>query len=159
MSKPHVLAFLLMAVPHWLCSAQIAEESWDNLRQLRAGEKIEVVDAKMKSYTGEFATYTPEAISLRGRGRDLTVARAEVASVKRRGESHRGRNILLGAAIGAAAGLAGAAIHGKTYHEAGETTVFMMVWTPIGAGLGTLAGAAIPARGAVTVYRAGRLRR
>ena len=89
----------------------------------------------------------------------MTVLRAEVASVKRLGESHRRRNVLLGVAIGAAGGLAVGAIRGKTYHEAGETTVFMMVWTPIGASIGAAAGAVLPARSEVTVYRATALRR
>ena len=154
MLKPSVLAFFLLAAPCCLRSAQMPLESWDNLRQLRAGEGIEVVDAKMKSHRGAFATYTKEGISLRQNGREMTIPRAEVASVKRRGESHRRRNVLLGVAIGAAGGLAVGAIRGKTYHEEGETTVFMAVWTPIGAGIGAVAGAVSPARGEVTVYRA-----
>ena len=159
MSKPFVLALFFVAALSCLGSAQLPEESWDNLRQLRPGERIEVVDAKMKSNTGDFATYTEQEMSLRQDGREMTIPRAEVASVKRRGESHRRRNVLLGAAIGAAGGLAVGAIRGRTYHEVGETTVFMAVWTPIGAGIGAAAGAVLPARSEVTVYRATALRR
>ena len=65
MLKPFALAFLLIGAPCWLRSAQSPQKSWDNLRQLRAGEGIEVVDAKMKSHRGAFATYTQEGISLR----------------------------------------------------------------------------------------------
>ncbi len=156
--KSSAVTFLLLAAPGCLSSAQPPEEAWDNLRQLRPGERIEVVDATMKSTRGVFATYTQQEIALRQDGREMTIPRAEVASVKRLGESHRRRNVLLGAAFGAAGGLAVGAIRGKTYHEAGETTVFMAVWTPIGAGIGATAGAVLPARSEVTVYRAAALR-
>lgn len=159
MLNPSVLAFFLLAAPCCLRSAQMPLESWENLRQLRSGEVIEVVDAKMKSHGGAFTAYTPEAISLRQNDRETTIPRADVASIKRRGESHRRRNVLLGLAIGAGSGLAAGAIRGKTYHEEGETTVFMAVWTPIGAGIGAVAGAVSPARSDVTVYRASTVKR
>lgn len=149
------LAVLLVAAPG-LIHAQRPEQSWDNLRQLRPGETIEVVDARMKSHRGAFATSTPEAISLRHDGRALSVPRAEVASVKRFRAARRGRNTLVGLALGAAGGLAFGAIRGKTYHEEGETPVFVLVWTPIGAGIGAGVGAALPTGGQVTVYRAAR---
>jgi hypothetical protein len=153
MRKPSNIAVLLVAALG-LSAAQTRQESWDNLRQLRSGEDIEIVDAQMKSHRGRFTRYTQDAITLRHESRDISVARAEVASVKRRGESHRRRNALIGLAIGAAGGLAVGAIRGKTYHEQGETPVFIMVWTPIGAGIGAAVGAALPSGGEVTAYRA-----
>jgi hypothetical protein len=159
MLKPFALAFLLIGAPCWLRSAQSPQKSWDNLRQLRAGEGIEIVDAKMKSHRGNFTTYTQEGISLREDGREMTIPRAEVASVRRVGESHRRRHALLGLAIGTAGGFAVGLIRGKTYHEEGETQVFLAVWTPIGAGIGATAGAVMPAHNEVTVYRATALRR
>ena len=158
--KSSVFAAFLLAAPwSFLQSAQALENSWDNLRQLRPGERIEIVDARTKSHRGEFAAYATEGISLSRNGGVITIRRAEVASIKRIGESRRRRNILLGAAIGAAAGLAIGAIRGKTYHEEGETTVFMAVWTPIGTGIGAAIGAVLPTRGEVTVYRAASIRR
>lgn len=156
-----LFALALMQVAALCClrAAQPPQESWDNLAQLRAGEDIEVVDARMKSHRGRFLSYTGEGIALRDQGRDISVARTEVASVKRRGQARRGRNALIGLAVGAAAGLAIGAIAGKTYHEEGETPVFILVWTPIGAGAGAAVGAALPSGRAVTVYRAGSLGR
>lgn len=142
-----------------VASAESPWDSWENLRHLRTGERVEILDTNLKSHNGQFRTYTEAGISLREGGREITVPRAEVASVKRRGESHRRRNVLLGVAIGAAGGLAFGAIRGKTYHEAGETPVFISVWTPVGAGLGALVGASLPARSEVTVYRANGVRR
>lgn len=108
----------------------------------------------MKSHRGRFAGYTTDAVALRAESRDISVARTEVASVKRLRQSRRGRNTLIGLAVGAAAGLAVGVVGGKTYHEAGETPVFIAVWTPIGAGVGAAVGAVLPSGGEITVYRA-----
>lgn len=108
---------------------------------------------KLKSVQGDFIGYTGEAVSLRVGRDEVSIARAEVLSIKNRQRSRRGRNALLGLAIGAAGGLAAGAIRGATYHEQGETGVFMLVYTPIGAGTGAAVGAALPAR-EVTIYRA-----
>jgi hypothetical protein len=145
-----LLALLSISVS----DAKPPEESWDDLRQLRPGEAIEVLDARMKSHRGTFATYTQDTIVVHQNNTEQTFRREEVASVKRRSESRRGRNALVGLAIGAAGGLALGAIRGKTYHEDGETPVFIAVWTPIGAGIGAVTGAALPTGGGVTIYRA-----
>lgn len=141
------------AVSAWLAPAQTRLDAWDNLRQLRAGQEIEVVDMRMKSVRGQFAHVSDEVLSLRVGKDEISVPRASVLSVKHRGKSRRGRNALLGLAIGAGTGLAVAAITGAAYHEEGETGVFALVFTPIGAGAGAALGAALPA-GDVTVYRA-----
>lgn len=142
-----------------LTAGQTPQESWESLRHLRPGEEIQVVDAQMKSHPGRFAEYGPDAIVLHSEGREIIFARAEVASIKRRGQSHRRRNVLAGLAIGAAGGLTVGLIRGKTYHEQGETPVFVMVWTPIGAAAGAVVGATLPSRAEVTLYRASAVRR
>lgn len=142
---------LSMTAPHWIL-AQSAQDSWDNLKQVRVGRKIEVVDMKLKTVQGEFVACSEEAIILRV-GRDqASIPRAAVFSVKDREGPRRARNAWLGLAIGAAGGAAIGAIRGATYHEEGETGVFMLVWTPIGAGIGAGVGAALPA-GQKTIYR------
>jgi len=84
-------------------------EPWENLKQLQVGQKIEVVDMTLKSLTGTFVSFSDEAISLRNRGGDVTVVRADVLRVSLREHTKRTRNVLIGAAIGAAAGAAFAA--------------------------------------------------
>jgi hypothetical protein len=158
MSKLFLPAVFFVSLP-WRVSAQEPAGSWENLRDVRAGEAIEVVDASMRAHRGDFAAFTSETISLRLDGREMTIPRAGVASVKRRGERHRRRNALLGLAIGATGGLAAGVIHGATYHERGETPVFVAVYAPIGAGIGAVAGAALPAGRQVTVYRAAAIKR
>ena len=147
-----VLLLILLIAPA-RTQAQSLEDSWENLRQLRPGQRIEVVDMKLNSRQGAFTGYSEEAISLRTGKDEVTIPRADVLSVKNRESSHRGRNALLGLAIGAASGLVVGAVAGATYHEEGETGVFVLVFTPIGAGVGAGVGAAMPA-GEVTVYRA-----
>jgi hypothetical protein len=142
-----ILSLMILLIATSRSSAQSPEDSWDNLRQLRSGQKIEVVDMKLSSRQGTFTGYSEEAISLRTGPDEIAIARADVLSVKNRESSRRGRNALLGLAIGAAGGLAAGAIGGAAYHEDGETGVFILVFTPIGAA----AGAGV---GAVTVYRA-----
>jgi hypothetical protein len=151
MRKSTLAVAVLMMTPQWTF-AQSKEDSWDRLRQLRAGQRIEVVTAKLKSAQGSFTGYSDQAVSLRLGQAEVSIPRGEVFSVKNRERSHRTRNVLLGLAIGAAGGLAVGAIKGATYHEKGETGVFVLVWAPIGAGIGAGAGAAVPS-GPVTVYR------
>ena len=147
------LSLLILLIAPARTPAQSSEDSWDNLRQLRPGQRVEVVDMKLSSWQGSFIGYSEEAISLR-RGKDeVAVPRADVLSVKNRKRSRRGRNALIGLGIGAAGGLAAGAVAGATYHEEGETGVFVLVFTPIGAGIGAGVGAAMPA-GKVTVYLA-----
>jgi len=132
---------------------QGAEESWDNLRQLRPGQRIVVADMKLKSHQGTFTGYSAEAISLRTDQQELAIPRANVLSVKNQEGSRRTRNTLIGLAVGAAAGLAVGAAKGANELESGETGLFALVGIPIGAGAGALVGAAMP-NGKVTVYRA-----
>ena len=132
--------------------AQHGLDSWENLSQVRLGQRIEVVDTKLKPVQGQFASYTDGGLKLRV-GQDLlSIPRAEVVSVKDREGPRRARNAWLGMAVGAAGGAALGAIRGKNYHEEGETGVFMLVWTPIGAGIGAGVGAMLPGRH-VTIYR------
>ena len=145
--------FMLLALVPCTAFAQSTESSWSNLAGLRAGQKIEVVDMKLKAVTGNFSAFTGDAISLLAGKDQITISRADVLSVKNRGASHRKRNTLLGLAIGAAGGVAAGAILGARSSEDGEIPVFLIVTAPVGAGIGGAVGAVLPA-GQVTVYRA-----
>lgn len=89
-----------------LASGQGTQDSWDNLRALHVGEKIQVVDQKLRSYVGTFVGVTEEAISFQV-GRDqVTIQRPDLLRVSSRERTRRGRNALIGLAVGAAAGAA-----------------------------------------------------
>jgi len=150
-TKSVVRIVILVAIPSILLG-QPAVTSWDNLRLLRPGQKIDVVNMQMKTVTGKFAAFTGDAISVAVGNDQVSLARANVASVKNREASHRMRNTLLGLAIGAGTG----AVIGATLlksSESGEELFGVMVVTPIVAGIGAGAGAVLPP-GHVTVYRA-----
>lgn len=133
--------------------AQSAGDSWNNLSQIQPGRRIQVVDRKLKAVEGRFVSFDDQGIVLRSGQDPVSIPRAEVFSVKDRETSRRGRHALLGLAIGAGVGAVVGAVAGKSYHESGETPVFMAVFTPIGAGAGAAVGAALPA-GQKTIYRA-----
>jgi hypothetical protein len=87
---------LLVAGFGWAKSSQ---NNWDNLKELRAGQKIEVVDSNMKTHSGPFVSASDQAISLRtGKGEE-SVLRANVVRVSVRDNSHRSRNMLLAAGV------------------------------------------------------------
>lgn len=146
-------AIAILILASGVTLAQASPDFWENLGQLRPGEKIAVVDKDLKSIEGSFTGYSSDALSLRTGAGEIAMPRAQVLTVKRRGATHRRRNVLIGMAAGAAGGLLAGAIRGATYHEAGETPVFVAVYTPIGAGIGAAFGAVLPA-GEITVYRA-----
>jgi hypothetical protein len=89
---------LLLAVP-LSTVAQRAQDSWDNLKQLRPGQKIEVVDSKMKTLKGSFVSVSEEALSLQDGKSQESVPRADIVRVSVRDTSHRTRNMLLAAGV------------------------------------------------------------
>ena len=144
--------FLLVLLPG-LGLAQTGQASWDNLRRLGVGEKIEVVDMKLKSFRGTFVSFSPEAISLRVGSDEVAVQRADVLRVTSRERTRRGRNALIGLAIGAAGGLAtGLGIMEREPGYAGAVAGTTILGAVVGAGLGA------PFPGYQTIYRVKRSR-
>jgi len=132
-------------------SGQAARDCWDNLKQLQPGQKIEVVDMNLKSLKGTLLAFSEEAISLQVGKNELAVQRPNVLRVSSPENSKRGRNTLIGLAIGATIG---AGIAGCSFKSPCE-------WPPsresaIGAGVGAAAGALVGAAvaGDQTIYRA-----
>jgi hypothetical protein len=87
---------LLVAGLGWAKSSQ---DNWDNLKELRPGEKIEVVDSDMKTFNGTFVSVSDEAITLRAGKGEKSVLRAKVVRISVRDHSHRTRNVLLGSGL------------------------------------------------------------
>ena len=146
-----MLILVLVPLPS---SAQTVQDSWDNLKQLRPGQRIEVVDMKWKSVKGTFVSVSEEAISLQAGKKETSLAREDVLRVALHEHSHRARNTLIGLAVGAGAGaaLGYATAHGPHASNPPDY-VGMLVTLPVCTGVGTLAGAVIPT-GEQTIYRA-----
>ena len=146
------MRFLAAAVWMVVTPAAAADAAWENLRALREGQKIQVVQMDLKSFSGSFLGVSDEEIRVRVKKQERAVARADVFRASVRSGARRGRNIAIGlgvgAALGAAAGWGALAATGGSDAAgaiAGATT-------GIGAGLGGGLGA-IPA-GYRTIYRA-----
>lgn len=140
-----------------LSAQEPGEHSWENLQQLRVGQKIEVVDTNLKKYKGTFLSFSEEAISLRVGKDEVGVQRPNVLRVSLREKSKRLRNALIGMAIGAGAGAALAAADSARASDPGlgpdlraETYAVLV---PVGGAVGAGVGATFPP-GYQTIYRA-----
>ncbi len=143
----------------WAAQPQAAavETGWSNLQQLRAGQRIEVVQMNLKSLQGTFRSFSEETISLRVKKQEVAVQREDVFRVSLREKSKRLRNALIGLAIGAGAGVAAAEIFVRTDQPIarfrGEyRSIAYAILVPVGIGVGAGVGAAFP--GYQTIYRA-----
>ena len=132
---------------------------WNNLQQVRVGQKIEVVDTNLKRLKGTFLSFSEEAISLRVKKQEVGVQREDVFRVSLREKSKRLRNALIGMAIGAGAGVAAIEICAQASSGflpcAGQDfrAVAYAVLVPVGGAVGAGIGAAFPP-GYQTIYRA-----
>ena len=132
---------------------------WKALYGLRAGEKIELMEAGMKKHVGTFSTVTEEAIQMREGSSDIGIPKENVARVTVLDMSDRLRNSLIFGAIGAGTG-AGIAAAATRCSSSTNTLNFCGLGRgagiAIGAAVGLVGGAgvgaAIPSH--PTIYRA-----
>jgi hypothetical protein len=149
-----VVVFLILfaAVPTRLPAQQQNAGSWDNLRQLQPGQKIEVVDLHLKKVEGKFVSLTEDAISLRNKKQQESITRSEVMRVSVRDTTHRKRNMVLGAAIAGGAALTiGLLANASARNEGTGCDGCVAGFAAAAAGGGAALGA-IP--GSRTIYRA-----
>jgi hypothetical protein len=129
-------------------SAAWAQKPWDSLKRLQPGQKIEVVDMNLKLLKGTFVNVSDAAIFLRTDASEIAIDRANVLRVSARGDK-RGRNALIGLAIGAAGGAAlGVGIMERESGYGGAVAGTTALFGAVGAGVGAAC------RGSRTVYRA-----
>jgi len=149
MARTKLLLLLLFLLPVF-GMAQSAQDSWDNLKQLRPGEKIEVVGARMETLHGPFVSVSEEAITLEVGKNPQAIERAKVVRVSVRDTSHRTRNMLLGAGILGGAALAATIVPLAASSNEGNSCGYCVGIIAAGFGGGAALGA-IP--GSRTVYR------
>jgi hypothetical protein len=127
---------------------------WENLKSLRKGQHVDVVQMDLKSFRGDFLDVSDEAIRIRVKKEERAIARDQIFRVSVRTAARRGRNALIGVAVGA--GLGAAVGAGVLYGTGGSDFAGAIVGatTGIGAATGVGLGAAFP--GYSTVYRAPR---
>jgi hypothetical protein len=137
----------------WLLGGlSLSAQSWDGLKQLKAGDRVSVLDNTGKEHKGMFTAVSADAISLEtGKGQE-SVERPRVRRVEVRSSSRRMRNVLIGVAVGVAVGVTvdqtlGAYFRNETGESGGARAISYVAPIAAFGGLG-----ALPANR--TVYRA-----
>ncbi len=129
--------------------------NWANLNQLAPGSEIRVTLANGKTLRGFVQRVTPESLAINATTSQETTARQDIRRVALKKPGHRGRNTLVGLAIGTGAGLAvGAYLDSKEGSGNWFPNAGKVVFSPLGAILGTVIGVALPTGGWHDVYRA-----
>src|ERR1039457_5062908 len=122
--------------------------NWANRNQLVTGAEIRVTLANGKTLRGFMQRVTPESLAINATTSQETLYRQDIRRVALKRPGHRGRNTLIGLAIGTGTGLAvGAGVDsqrrsGDWFPDAGKA-----VLTPLGALVGTVIGVALPTGG------------
>ena len=103
------LLALLAAV---LAAAQPAKPiaNWANLNQLVAGSEIRVTLAAGKTIRGFVERVTAESLAINAATSQEMLSRQDIRRVELKKPGHRGRNTLIGLAIGTGVGLAAGAV-------------------------------------------------
>jgi hypothetical protein len=129
---------------------------WANLNQLVPGSEIRITLAAGKTLRGFVQRVTPESLSINATTSQETIPRQDIRRVALKKPGHRGRNTLIGLAVGAGVGLAvGAGLDSQASHDAFNflPNAGKAVLTPLGALIGTVIGVALPTGGWRDVYR------
>lgn len=145
-SRAHIVfAWLLFGL-------SLSAQSWDGLRGLKPGVRVNVLDAAGQEHKGTFTAVSDDAISLETGQGQVSIERLRVRRIQVRSNSRRTRNIFLGVAIGVAVGVTvdqtvGAYLRNESGESGGARAVSYVAPIALFGGLG-----AIPAYR--TVYRA-----
>ena len=144
---------LFLGLPVALC-AQKEKGQWSDLRGLRVGQGIEVIESSMKRHAGEFVSVTDEVLTLQEKGPDVSVKREDIVRVTTSSGARRGGHVVIGLLVGAGAGAGIGAAAGSTAKGwvGLSEGVGALVGIAIGATGGAIVGAVIPAH--TTIYRA-----
>lgn len=134
-------SLFLICVLGFTCASwgQSGQASWANLSTLHAGQKIQIVDVKLKTHSGTFVSVSDAAISYQDSAGEQTVQKSDVGSVKLMKSKHRLRNTLIGGLVGAGAGAGITAASWEKHGFLGGRGV----GTEVGAVIGFLGGTVV----------------
>jgi hypothetical protein len=160
MSKTPGHVFLLALLAATLAATVAAQQTkpianWANLNQLATGAEIRVTLANGKTLRGFMQRLTPESLAINATTSQETLSRQDIWRVALKRPGHRGRNTLIGLAIGTGAGFAsGAGVDSHSGPGNWLPNAGKIVLAPLGAILGTVVGVALPTGGWREVYQA-----
>jgi hypothetical protein len=119
------------------------------------GAEIRVTLANGKTLLGFIQRVTPESLAINATTSQETLSRQDIRRVALKRPGHRGRNTLIGLAIGTGAGLAaGAGVDSQRSPGDWLPNFGKAVFSPLGALIGTVVGVALPTGRWREVYRA-----
>jgi hypothetical protein len=149
--------YLVLVFVFWLPAALCAQKqqgSWSDLRGLRVGQGIVVIESSIKHHDGEFISVTDEELTVQEKGSDVSVKREDVVRVSTASGARRGEHAVIGLVVGGLAGAGiGAAAGSRSKDWIGLSEgVDALIGVAIGATSGAIVGAVIPAH--TTIYRA-----
>jgi hypothetical protein len=149
----------LTALPLGAAKPGDATNRWDAVMQLSSGQELRVVLEDVKSFQGRLQGVSENTVVLRLDTGEQTFERQKVLRVSTRSTSHRGRNVLIGLAVGLGAGIiVGVASpelgQGKCAQGSCVNAASVGVPGALGGAVGAGIGAAIPTGGWHDVYRA-----
>jgi hypothetical protein len=88
----------------------VPNQSWDALRQLQAGEKLEVERKAAKKVSGKFVSLSDAGLVIERNGKNLSFTRDEVKNIWRVTPTSRKKQVIFAAIGGGAGFFAGALI-------------------------------------------------
>ncbi len=144
---------VVLGLPAALC-AQKQQGAWSDLRGLRVGQGIVVIESSMKQHDGEFISVSDDVLTLQEKGSDVAVKRETVVRVSTTSGARRGEHAVIGLVVGGLAGGGiGAAAGSQSKGWVGASELAgALLGIAIGATSGVIVGAVIPAH--TTIYRA-----
>ncbi|MGB7897089.1 MAG: hypothetical protein WCF89_06505, partial [Candidatus Sulfotelmatobacter sp.] len=93
-SRTCLILVLFLGLPAALW-AQKQQGSWSDLRGLKVGQGIVVIESTMKSHGGEFVSVTDEVLTLQEKGSDVSVKREDVVRVSTASGARRGEHAVI----------------------------------------------------------------
>jgi hypothetical protein len=152
----HVWLAAMLVLMASLASAQAKFTDWSTVKALATGADVRIT-TDSRTVRGKVLRVTDDALVLASGKSQEMFPLQEVKRVLLRGDSHRGRNSLIGLGAGAAAGL----ITGAVGHQ--DCTGWCIFYTSRGTdmaagaiilgGIGAGVGALIPTRSWLEIYR------
>ena len=88
-SRTCLILVLFLGLPAVLW-AQKQQGSWSDLRGLKVGQGIEVLESSMNHHGGEFVSVSDEVLTLQERGSDVSIKREDVVRVSTASGARRG---------------------------------------------------------------------
>ncbi len=114
------------------------KSQWENLAQIKPGNKVQVVEQSLKSTTGKFVRYSETDLTLTSDGKDIVISKQQVYRVSILGKNRK-RNTLVGLAIGAGAGAGiGAGAMEREGGYGGAVAGTTIGFAGVGAGIGAM---------------------